>query len=1131
MLAILIVGLMAVSVVSAAENTTDNIVVSTESDDVDNPNSALKNNDDDVSVSFSKIAVNDTVSQEEIDGNTGENEDNKIRTNIQFLNAPNEEVGGSEFSKPTIHILQNDDAVLEGVLKTEHGNVLSSKIVSIRFFGESYDLKTDNQGKFHLNLPHIGNIGVYMLSARFGGDETYGGISLIMNVVVETSKVINASVITESSKDNNNPIIDMSGPLFFGCNLLVFVNNFVEYDEEIYFDGENDGHVYIRLSDLNIVNPGEYNIRICYENYDEERFELKSYSLLVTDKKDNFVKDDFNVTFVNIIPSSGYSEPIINITCPKNAQGNIVVEIGGECYSKSITNNKTVLIYPNDFNLNFDGKTRVYRVHVDYQDNKSNLINILNSILYLTWDFKPNLNNKILIEENSKIIDLHYPGGVEGKIAIYIDGKQCFDEIIEQDGIQRIIRLSDLSADLSNGEYNILVKYLGETYEFNIIDDTIHINNYSHYIKAVIGGNNNLYVVNFTSFENLIGTFDIYADGKLEFSKSITSDDYHSGKYNIAVNSYDLKDELDSGPYNIKVTFNNKTITEQEMVLSKVMDITLAKDYVQGQEHVGEYIICITSYNDKLTGTLKIYVDGDLEFTKEITSKSYVDNEYCLEVYGSDFKNGLAYGNRNITVFLNGSLIKKGSIDVSYPFFMSIPNNGNEGHYFELGSNVDIELILPEDSNGKLIVQFNNVDYPVVYNDGVGYLTIQTSDLKIGRHKINARFEGDSKYASKFIDEIIIITPNIEYYSEISSSENLTIKFSASKDFIGDVTIYNAILDENYDYVKGNKIASQPVRNGCAIISLPPKNKGDYGFYIDYMGDSEFISISVKDNNPNFKVIIEPTTIGINGSVNVKFTSPVSSGWVTIFLDDNPFKAINLNGLNEVNEVISNLAIGQHKIRVSFDQSNYQSSLFYTNTFNVEVTNRSIIYPSKIIASNVNTVYNDGKYLVITLKDISGKIISGEKLSIVLNGKTYTKTTDEYGQAKVSTNGLAPIKTYKATITFIGNGKYDKSTTTAKVTVKKANSKLTAKAKAFKKSVKSKNYVVTLKTNQNKVMKNTKLTLKVNGKTYSAKTNAKGQATFKITKLTKKGKFTAVVKFAGNKYYNAKTAKPKITVK
>ena len=57
-----------------------------------------------------------------------------------------------------------------------------------------------------------------------------------------------------------------------------------------------------------------------------------------------------------------------------------------------------------------------------------------------------------------------------------------------------------------------------------------------------------------------------------------------------------------------------------------------------------------------------------------------------------------------------------------------------------------------------------------------------------------------------------------------------------------------------------------------------------------------------------------------------------------------------------------------------------------------------------------------------------------------------------------------------------------------------------------------------------------KVTLKVNGKTYTAKTNAKGQATFSI-KLTKKGKFQTVIKFAGDKTYNSASKQVTITIK
>ena len=62
-------------------------------------------------------------------------------------------------------------------------------------------------------------------------------------------------------------------------------------------------------------------------------------------------------------------------------------------------------------------------------------------------------------------------------------------------------------------------------------------------------------------------------------------------------------------------------------------------------------------------------------------------------------------------------------------------------------------------------------------------------------------------------------------------------------------------------------------------------------------------------------------------------------------------------------------------------------------------------------------------------------------------------------------------------------------------------------------------------------MKKVKLTLKVKVKTYKATTNDKGKATFKITKLTKKGKHTAKITYKGDKYFNKLTKSAKITIK
>ena len=178
-----------------------------------------------------------------------------------------------------------------------------------------------------------------------------------------------------------------------------------------------------------------------------------------------------------------------------------------------------------------------------------------------------------------------------------------------------------------------------------------------------------------------------------------------------------------------------------------------------------------------------------------------------------------------------------------------------------------------------------------------------------------------------------------------------------------------------------------------------------------------------------------------------------------------------------------------------------------SNTYRTNI----IIAPTKIASPSITTVYNGGKYLIATLKNDYGDSLSGIKLTVILNGKTLTPTTDKNGQVKISTAKLVP-KAYDVTIRFDGNAYFAKSTATSKITVKKASVKLTAKKKTFKAKAKVKKYTVTLKDSKGKAIKKVKLTLKIKGKTYRAKTNRKGMATVGFKNL-KVGKYEITVKY------------------
>lgn len=166
--------------------------------------------------------------------------------------------------------------------------------------------------------------------------------------------------------------------------------------------------------------------------------------------------------------------------------------------------------------------------------------------------------------------------------------------------------------------------------------------------------------------------------------------------------------------------------------------------------------------------------------------------------------------------------------------------------------------------------------------------------------------------------------------------------------------------------------------------------------------------------------------------------------------------------------------------------------------------------------------------LLVTLRDVNGTPISGAKITIKIGKTTYNVYTNEKGKASCNIN-VAPNK-YNAAISYAGNATYAKSSATSAVTVYKAASAFKAKSKAFKAATKTKKYAVVLKSN-GKAVKNANVVIKIGSKTYKAITNTKGKAVFKITKFTKKGKFTSKIKFAGNSYFKATSKAVKITIK
>ena len=337
----------------------------------------------------------------------------------------------------------------------------------------------------------------------------------------------------------------------------------------------------------------------------------------------------------------------------------------------------------------------------------------------------------------------------------------------------------------------------------------------------------------------------------------------------------------------------------------------------------------------------------------------------------------------------------------------------------------------------------------------------------------------------------------------------------------------NTTIDKEY---------GQAVENGKATISTNVLSPKTYDITLVYSGDNNYKGATITIPT-TVKNIVPEDALNISGSNNTNtptFSIKLpenATGNLTVTIGDETITKKLENGSATV--TFEDLKPGNHAATVTYTgDENYNS---ITKETTVSIPKKEI--PGGESALNMTTPEGSDSpsYTINLPSDATGN------LTVTVDGKdTYTQALVN-GSATVTVPKLS-AGAHTITVSYLGDENYKSISKTSNITVaqkttpdsgkttKKVASKIIAKKKTFKAKKKVKKYTITLKAGK-KPIKKVQVTLKIKGKTYKAKTNAKGKATFKIKKLTKKGKYTAVIKFKGNKLYKAATKKVKITVK
>ena len=490
---------------------------------------------------------------------------------------------------------------------------------------------------------------------------------------------------------------------------------------------------------------------------------------------------------------------------------------------------------------------------------------------------------------------------------------------------------------------------------------------------------------------NLIGADDAKVGDAKTIIANVTAKEgnltlYVNGKKNqtVRVNNKTASielGELEAGNYTVYAEFSDET--------GKYTPATSE-----------EYSFEITKYATSISlneNSYKIYAKENITVLYEITPNNddipvnFTIADESIASFDDGLIKGIIAGNTTAQIIITENDKYLGSNATITVEVMKI-----DEYDANISSDVnEVILALPEDATGNVAVYVNGELYETVaVENGEASTTLK----KPGNYTVRMDYEGDNVYASKSNEtsleitkmksDISMNTQDINVTDKDSPVAIITMPGAATGNITINVNGKEYVVDINSSTVKGlNGILVMPLRN----TDLPA---GEYNITATYNGDEYFLESTA---NGTFKILKLEYELDYkyNGTTVVVTLPEDATGEITLDINGTVIKAPLINGTATFD--ITDVPLGPENATIF-----YPGDDTYIGFEDVVpmVTEKGIVLT---VEDLIKYYGNDEK---VNLKVTDCKLVpyANQKVNITINGKSYSRTTDENGTASFAVN-------------------------------------------------------------------------------------------------------------------------------